>query len=291
MHDRQMAIKGTGSDKFQHTLRTAEDSLWVSFQDSRLYAQRGDIGDPREDALAHFLGQRLPSRYAVASGEVVDTNGTQSGQTDILIYDRSVTAPLTQGRNVILPAEALLAAVEVKSLLTLDEIKKSITGIKSLHTMRPWDAPYGVVNGTNGNVTDPDLPRILTSIFAYGSNLGKSDWEKKELKRVRDTCTQVGMPVPCLDRVVVLDRGLINPAYGKALIPGEKGVLGHWFFNLVNFLAREAGRRRSFPWNDYHGPAGRAWITVDTHKFDAPAARRATASERGQARKKLYRES
>lgn len=285
MHHQEMTIKGTGSTKFQHTLHAAEDSLWSSFQESRLYAQRGDIGDAREDALAYFLRQRLPQRFAVASGEVVDTIGTQSGQTDILIYDQSATAPLTQGRNVILPAEALLATVEIKSILSKDEIEKSVKGINMLHAMRPWDAPFGLVNGTKGSVTDSELPRILTTIFAYESNLGEHDWAVKELARVRAACTDVSMPVTCLDRVAVLNRGLINPAYGKALIPGEKGVLGHWFFNLVNFLSREAGRRRQFPWNDYHGPTGRAWISVADYRFDAPEARRATTSERNKARK------
>lgn len=285
MHHQGMAIKGTGSTKFQHTLQTAEDSLWTSFQESRLYAQRGDIGDVREDALAYFLRQRLPQRFAIASGEVVDTQGTQSGQTDILIYDQSETAPLTRGRNVILPAEALLATVEIKSVLSKDEIAKSINGVNTLHTLRPWDAPFGLVNGTKGLVTDSALPRIFTSVFAYNSNLVEDNWAAKELARVRDACGDASMPVPCLDRVAVLNRGLINPASGKALIPGEKGVLGHWFFNLVNFLSREAGRRRPFPWNDYHDPTGREWIPVATYQFDAPPARRATTSERNKARK------
>lgn len=281
-----MANIKTGPEKFQHTLRVSEDSLWASFEDSRIYAQRGDIGDAREDGLAHFLQQRLPGRYAIASGEIVDTKGTQTGQTDIIIYDASMTAPLTRGRHVILPAEALLAVVEVKSTLTLDELKKSVTGIKKVHALRPWDAPYGVINGIKGSVTEAQLPRVLTSIFAYESNLGESNWQVKELKRIRDTCKEMQLPVPCLDRVVVLNRGLINPAYGRVLLPGQKGALGHWFFHLVNFLTRETGRRRPFPWNDYHGHAGRAWIEVDSMLFDAPAARRATASERQKARKR-----
>jgi hypothetical protein len=32
----------------------------------------------------------------------------------------------------------------------------------------------------------------------------------------------------------VVDRGLINPARGKALLASEKGIAGDWFFNLVN---------------------------------------------------------
>lgn len=274
---------------FQLALMSAQNSLWSSFVESLGYVQRGDIGDHREDALTHFLEQRLPARYAIARGEVVDTRGTRTGQTDILIYDRSSTTPLITGRNVVLPAEALLATIEVKTTLSADEISKSVSGIKALHDLRPWDAPYAVVNGPQGIVTDSDLPRILTSIFAYKSNLSVDNWHVKEMRRVREACTTVGLPVPCVDRVVVLNRGLLNPAPGVALVPGEKEVLGYWFFNLVNFLAREAGRRKAFPWNDYQWPMSHSWIVVEPPSYNAPAARRATTSERLKARKARHR--
>ena len=274
---------------FQLALISAQNSLWSSFEESLGYMQRGDIGDHREDALAHFLEQRLPARYAVARGEVVDTRGTRSGQTDILIYDQSLTTPLITGRNVVLPAEALLATIEVKTTLSGDEISKSVNGIKALHDLRPWDAPYAVVNGPQGLVTDPDLPRILTSIFAYRSNLATDDWHAKEMRRVRAACRTAGLPLPCLDRVVVLNRGILNPAKGVALVPGEKEVLGYWFFNLMNFLAREAGRRKAFPWNDYQWTRSHSWITVGPPSYNAPPARRATTSERSKARKARHR--
>lgn len=286
-----MADKSTGSAKFKHVLKVAEDSLWSSFEQARVYGQGGDIGDSREDALVHFLRDRLPSRFAVVSGEVVDMNGNQSGQTDIIIYDSDLTAPLlAHGKgNVLLPAEALLATVEVKSKVTAGEITKSVNGIKKIHALRPWDAPYGLVSGTNGSTTDPGLPRILTTVFAYKSDLGQVNWASKELARLREACKDVNLPIPCVDRMVVLDRGLINPAHGKALIPNEKRVLGHWFFNLMNFLARESQRRRPFPWSDYEHPARDSWLTAGSPQFDAPEARRATAVERQRARRKRYK--
>ena len=78
-----------GQSKFARVLARAraEENLWTSFNEASEFAQRGDVGDVREDAVAEFLRRRLPSRFAVASGEVVDTGGTQSSQTDIVVYD------------------------------------------------------------------------------------------------------------------------------------------------------------------------------------------------------------
>ena len=281
-----MGTGSTGSEKFARVLGRAEDNLWASFEEAQEFAQRGDIGDVREDAVTHFLRQRLPSRFAVGSGEVIDTAGTQSTQTDILIYDASSTAPLISNGNILLAAEALLASIEIKSTLTKAESAKAAKGVRSLHDLRPWDAPFGVITGLQGARTDKALPRIMTSIFAYKSDLKREGWADAELVRIRAACSAQSLPIPCLDRLIVLDRGLINPAQGKALLTTEKGIVGDWFFNLMNFLTREAARRRAFPWKDYHQTAGRPWASAGPPLFDAPSAARATSAQRLRARKR-----
>ena len=150
-----MTNSDSGSAKFQKVLELASDDLWSAFQRARVYENTGDIGDVREDAMSIFLRERLPTRFAVANGEVVDTRGYQSGQTDILIYDRGSAAPLLTGvqDTVLLPAEALLATVEVKTTLNAAEIKRSVKGVKKLHELRPWDAPFAVIAGATALVT------------------------------------------------------------------------------------------------------------------------------------------
>lgn len=283
-----MPISDSGSAKFQRLLELANDDLGSALQRARAYQNTGDIGDVREDALSAFLRDRLPTRFAVASGEVVDTRGHQSGQTDILIYDCGSTAPLLADGtgHVLLPAEALLATVEVKTHLDAREVRKAVKGIRKLHDLRPWDAPYAVIAGRNGERNDEALPRIFTTVFAYGSDLALTDWPSREIRRVGGVCSEEGLPVPCIDSLVVLDRGLLALAHGSALIPAANQVLGHWFFNLVNFLSREADRRQPFPWNDYDMPTGNAWVTASAPVFDAPPARRATTAERQRARRK-----
>jgi hypothetical protein len=106
----------SGTEKFNELIRLAELDLWNEFERARLFNQQGDVGTARESAVGRFLIDQLPGRYRVAAGEVVDRNGNSTGQTDLMIYDGTLTRPLyVRDSSVLLPAEALLAAVEVKT--------------------------------------------------------------------------------------------------------------------------------------------------------------------------------
>ena len=45
----------------------------------------GERGNEREASLKLFLETYLPQRYAIAKGEIVDTNGDTSRQCDLVI--------------------------------------------------------------------------------------------------------------------------------------------------------------------------------------------------------------
>src|SRR5258708_15403531 len=47
-----------------------------------------DPGLSREKAVRDFLNDRLPGRYAVGDGLVIDLDGGQSKQCDVVVYDR-----------------------------------------------------------------------------------------------------------------------------------------------------------------------------------------------------------
>jgi hypothetical protein len=54
-----------------------------------------------------------------------------------------------------------------------------------------------------------------------------------------------------IDRVVVLDRGLIVPRDREGFAVAQKRTLSNWYLHLTNFLAREANRRSNFDWEEY----------------------------------------
>lgn len=80
----------------------------------------GDIrasGDETEIALRHFLRKRLPQKYLVGHGHVVDRFLTVSPQCDVIIADNSATPVLLEGKDGLqyFPYESVYAIGEVKA--------------------------------------------------------------------------------------------------------------------------------------------------------------------------------
>lgn len=280
-------------DTFEKLLGLAEEDFWSDFQRASRFLQHGDIGTAREKTLGKFLKDQLPDRYRVESGEAIDCFGNQTGQIDLMIYDGLSTRPLmgSEGINVLLPAEALLATIEVKTKLTANEITNSMKGVGALHALEPWCEPWGRAR-QRGSAADDHLPRLLTTLFAYESDLGKNGWAEKEMVRVRKQAELDGVPVEYLDRVVVLNRGLLLPAKGDAAQTTESsGILSHWFFTLINFLAREVERRKAFPWADYEMRNEITFRHVAPDQYDAPAPKPRSRKQKAQSRSRIIKNS
>jgi hypothetical protein len=74
------------------------------------------IGAFNEEILRGFLRDFLPKWVSVSQGFVLDKNGEISNQIDILIYNSTLYAPLySVGDLVVLPAESVIIAIEVKT--------------------------------------------------------------------------------------------------------------------------------------------------------------------------------
>ena len=266
-----MAEKSAGGAGLGEILELAEEQLWVDFKRAGAFKHRGIIGTGRELALVTFLNRRLPSRYEVASGEIVDIGGTRSGQIDVLVYDAHRSAPLVtedDGR-VLIGAEAVLAVIEVKSTLTRDELGNAIGGAKRVRALRPWGQEWARYR-PRGTKAD-DGPRCFTSVLAFRTDIGATGWSAKELQRVREECAQKSLPPEHIDRIAVLSRGLLLPADGLVASNDiDRRVLGMWYSALLNFLARESDRRPAFPWTYYESWEGRRWEQVCPPEFSAP---------------------
>lgn len=276
-----------GHRRTHQILASAEDELTAAFRKAEAsFKHMGDRGDARESAVRSFLTDQLPARFAVSAGEVMDAAGNMSGQTDVTIYDRLNTRPLFTTNGVaLLPAEALLATVEVKSKLDKSETDKAVGGMVKLRGLRPWDAPWSSAR-RNGRAADDMLPRLFTTIFGFTTNLVEPTWPTSEMARLRESCAAAGLPTAYIDRLVIIDRGVLLPSAGMAYIPDSGGgILGLWFFQLVSFLSREVERREPFPWDRYKFSERDGWQSVAEKLDDAPTVRRATTTQRIRARR------
>jgi len=251
--------------RLHDVMRLAEQKLWTEFEESSAaFTHPGMKGTGRENAITRFLSNRLPARFGVGRGQVFDRDGGHSGQLDVVIYDQLNAAPLyTDEDNPLLPAEALLAVIEVKTTLTRAETAKALNGAGKVARLKPGGKRFAPPRH-RGEASSAS-PRCLFNIFAFDTDLSETDWLAKEWQRVNEVAKENHVQVAQIDRLVVLRRGLIIPRDCVGISSaGEQRILGDWYLHLTNFLAREAARRSSFDWEEYgHEDAMSGWIRLE----------------------------
>lgn len=245
---------------FAQILATAEKELWLGFESAKVKRHPGSRGSSREEALRSFLESQLPDRFRVTTGEAVDSREKRTGQLDIVIYDKNRTVPLLQeDPGDVLPAESLLAVIEVKSTLTQDELNKCAIAAKAVSDLRPNGRNFLPPRQDGTDASDGDF-RCQYSVIAYDTNLREKDWPEKEWERLVKSTKFAAVAPNRIDRVLVLSRGLIVPPSrtGRATKDGE-GMLREWFMHLSNFLVREADRRPAFDFQRYVPKKAHDW--------------------------------
>ena len=236
---------------FQNVLRQAEDVLTLAGEAAANYQHRGIRGDERAAALARFLVAHLPNVFAIGKGEAIDYRDNRTGQLDLCIYDAAGAAPiLSSAENFLVPAESIYAVIEVKSVLTKAEMQKCVESAKRIRALKPFKSTFSA-SPVHGEAS-LDRHRCLYIVFAYTSDLSNDNWAQKEFERVKGAAEVEECSVDVIDRIVVLDRGLIRPQVGAARVRDEaSGIFLDLYLHLVNFLARERKRRPDIDWTAY----------------------------------------
>lgn len=113
----------------------------LSAQKKRLDGILGDkhwlsVGTYKESLIRRLLRARIPTQFEVGTGFVLaydDKKRLLSRQIDVLIWDSGQHPALFRDQDfVIIPPEAFRCAIEVKSLLTHDELSKALRNLESL---------------------------------------------------------------------------------------------------------------------------------------------------------------
>jgi len=215
---------------------------------------RTSKGVAREDVLRTFFKQRLPTKFAVTTGEVVDLRGQTGPQLDIMIYDQTVNFALNAEDIQVLPAETLLASIEVKSKLNKQEIKSSIEAAKKLKALKPFD-----IDLVRKNTGKPKQCRYYHCLFAYESDMSEDNWVEKEINRFNEQ----GADNSLFDSLYVLNRGIINfPNKIWRAEDQDGGAIINFYFSILNFIQRESGRRPPAPIERYVVHKKSSWIRL-----------------------------
>jgi hypothetical protein len=215
-------------------------------------------GTKREDTFRDFLAQRLPKRYGVASGEVVDQLNTVSPQLDALIFDQTRNFSFSDGEVHVLPAEALLVSIEVKSKLDAGEVKKCCDAARRLRALQPFKLALGGKDVGRAPSQTNKHARYLHCVFAYDTDLVEPTWLQSEAQRfAQNGCNKEHL----IDAVYVLKRGLLNLNDNRGRLEDENGsAITSFYFSILNFVQREGGRRSETPYQEYASLLGGKWI-------------------------------
>lgn len=129
----------------------------------------GLIGRIRELVATKLLTPMLPAGFSIGTGKIVDTEGRQGAETDLIIYNRSVLPPvLYSERDGIFPVESCYYAIEVKSQLTAANIRDAIGKGGALLNL----------NWTGKQPTEyPNRAPVVLVLFAFDSDLAVSSSE------------------------------------------------------------------------------------------------------------------
>jgi hypothetical protein len=257
-------------------LSSAEDQLWADFERTRVFSHKGLAGSSRESGVGRFLREHLLSRFVVTTGQAVDARNGITTQLDLVIYDSFLSAPLLKSDDgpELMPAEALLAVIEVKTMFSLAEACKCAAAVASIASLEPYGKRF-VASRSGGMDASDGAPRCMYSIFAFDSDVGETGWAVKEWDRLRLAAREASVDVARVDRLTVLTRGLVVPPTCTALPAVDgKGILRDWFLHLSDFLVREAARREPYDWDRYgRRPTAQGWERLDGYASVSQAKR------------------
>lgn len=185
----------------RNKLRARIDGALGEISSSDEIDHTGIRGGAAESAVRELIGDLLPKWAEVGTGKVIDRLGGQSRQIDTALYSSFVLPPVLvhkAGDDLLIPVEACISTVEIKSKLTATELQKAIDNaisVKSLDHIRTRDE--------NGHVDPPRSPTCC--LLALSSDLSEDG--KTELKRYLDRDAKSRID-PALNMICVLGRGI-----------------------------------------------------------------------------------
>lgn len=203
-----------------------------------------DRGLPREKAIRDFLSARLPGRYGVGEGLVIDAEGGQSAQCDVVIFDRERMPVLsTETAMTIWPFESVYAVAQVKSVLTEREMTAAVENLAAFKALRRADhditeAGSGFVSRSLDKLNPPVSLLVAHELDAdltpqRMAEIASTQPTEKQIDAICDLSGWVYFRGSKVDGATVLD--LVG---GRALIKHDfgDGALAAFLFMLIDVL-------------------------------------------------------
>lgn len=143
-------------------------SLYLS---SSAVVHPGTKGDATENDWISFFRRYLPTRYKIDKGIVIDSDGNQSHQIDIIIYDNQYSYFVFRRDDTLLvPAESVYAVFEVKQNLNKEHIQYAGNKAKSVRELHRTSAQ---IKHAGGKYPPKELHEIVSGLLTTSC-----DWKE-----------------------------------------------------------------------------------------------------------------
>lgn len=205
-------------------------------------------GGAAEEIFRKFLIEALPPSLGVAVGQVVDSHGNFSGQSDVIVYDAQATPMLftsAQGGTQTVPIEGVIAVIEVKSRLQRKDLGQLVAHAQKVKSMEPRAfLPQSLtIHRTLYDQEWANLP-VLYSVFAFTSDglyVGELNSMLAEVPLHRR-----------VDNLCALDRGLVVNVCLTEFTPDERQLQPQFTFQAtatrISKLAEVTSDNPLMPW-------------------------------------------
>jgi len=213
-------------------------SDFVKAQKSLTHA--GLKGEANEKTVRKFIRQYLPRTLDVTTGMLVDSDGSQSRQLDIIICD-SVKTPIfyQSGDTRVIPIECAYAVIEVKAFLDKSELEKSyknMLSVKSLIKKAYFGQKSRIVSTHTLYGKEWDYWPVQHFVFAYQSNGLDSVLDNLNTLQNTDEIHKRIDSICVLEKGVILNQGT-DGMFSALPVPGSKAVASFTSKPLLLFYA------------------------------------------------------
>ena len=155
--------------RLQQLFRAKQAEMLTCLLSSRQVSHPGEMGSATEENWRELLRAYLPARYAVEGGFMIDVDGRESQQLDLIIFDRQYSPVLFETGGVLyVPAESVYGVFEVKQQLSKRNVEYAGEKAASARRLRRTSVP---IVHAGGQYPPKEPSRIVGGILAT-----LSDW-------------------------------------------------------------------------------------------------------------------
>jgi len=263
----QLAPGKWSGKRFQAWFDKLEDTLWKEAAAVGLLEHSTLVGTAREFLVKRVLKSILPPAVHIGSGRVFDGEGNSSKQVDIILYDSRLPVFEIDDGIGEYPIEGVLATIEVKSTLTINELKCALSNCTSVLRLAPGipsgqpfsDKTRDLVERSGKAPHDAFLTvgfQFLPAsyIFAFNSRMRMKSLSSN-VERWWNANDKPELLVPLLPRVVVAGEtvALLNDGFIRFTPPEEvRANLTKKYGNDARQLMVVWDTKRRFGWFALH---------------------------------------